>query len=311
MKTLVITAAGANLQTLYEALAGVGVDDVQVLSSHVTDRMLDDHESTFVVGVLGSATVVPTHDGDEASDAVRAPGFVDTDVMLRIGRQIEQGFQTLVIVPPPLPVPAPAAGLVVAPCPVSDLDSLSLHLWAFVSSISSRPRAAGQSATSARRPPALARLKSTIRLLKSLKSVDPSTGARVTGFQLENLVLQLLHYAGAEVAERPRLGARDEGFDAALIPHDDSKDIFLVEVAAGHLDRRRLAERAQRLQRAVITNDSALGLLIYKDDDNRRFEPEVIPAVIMMAADDLAERLENASLTQIVSEEIAAVARQL
>jgi hypothetical protein len=56
-------------------------------------------------------------------------------VLLRVGMALERGVPTCLIAPPPLQVPTGLSSLMVVPCPVDDLESLRLHLWAFANEV--------------------------------------------------------------------------------------------------------------------------------------------------------------------------------
>lgn len=309
MKALVITAAGLNLGPLREALAGAGVDEILVLGSHVGDRVLDEDELAFVVGVLSPASGRPSADRDD-DGAANVPGFADTDVMLRVGRLVERGLQGLVIVPPPSTPPAPADGLVAALCPADDPATLNLHMWAFVSGL---PARMGRRSVPTADVPQItsSMVENPAAVIKRLKVLLREAGQPAASFQVERIVMEALQRAGADVAASHVRSAGDAGYDLAVIPFHGAKDVFLVEVIAGRLERRRLRDHAFRLQQAVIRRDGALGMLIYQDAEGRRFEPDVVPAVITMSAEDLLNRLQSQSLKQLVDEEVAAAARRL
>lgn len=311
MKSLIIAAAKISLGVLHQLLEEVGVQEWSVLGNHVGDGAIETQDPDLVVGILSPDAQGVRPNSDSSGDSAKVAGFTNLDVMLRIGRFVERGNQTLLIVPPPLSLPAPAAGLSVAPCRLDDRASLELHLWAAAAG-------AGNARPVVIRPSQIMDApqrsnRSTDQIIRLLKALSRDGGSRssVSGLRIEEMILQLLRDSAAEVAENPARTGPDAGFDAALIPEKGSSKVFLVEIMTGDLQGSRLIDRARRLQSTVLERGSDLGILVYQDRLSRRFEPGFVPIVITIAAEDLVERLGETSLARIIDQEVAAAARRM
>jgi hypothetical protein len=310
MLAIIVAAANADTDTLMEVLQQAGVDEAWIVGNHASDTLLDDFSPDMVIGVL-QPELPPIMHGVELQRGGRAPRLSNLDVMLRVGRSIGRSCQALVIAPPPLQPPAPTALLFVATCPADDRKSLELHVWAFISGISNRQdgvKKTNQPGGYPERTPEMS-FASAVHRLKAIGSAADKNPS-VRAYEIEQLVVEMLQRAGAELAENPYRHEVDFGFDAAIVPAKSSGSVYLVEVKSGRLDRRKLVTTAERLQGAVISRGADLGLLIYQDVVGRVYSGIAVPGTIAINAASLG-RLDDISLTQLVAEELAAAAGSL
>jgi hypothetical protein len=298
MHAAIIRADGVDLTQLIEAAREADLEEAVVVGSAIGDHLIDNPRPDFVIGVLG-----PTHNLQRAAnppDPAKAAAFSNFDVMLRVGMTTERRIPTFLVVPPPLAAPTGPTSLVVAACPLDDLESLRLHLWAFTATLSGRHQPNGPEVAEGA---GYVDAKRLIRLLNAFRE-EGNPGAY--SLQIEQFVLQLFKEAEVELAEDRERGRRDEGFDMAALASRLSDDVVLIEVKAGRLTERRVHDAELRLQEAITNRRSRLGLLVYHDADGRRFPlRQATPLVVRIALQDLVERLGEQSFLGVLTEEMA------
>ncbi len=301
MRALVLSAAGLNLQTLIGTFGSVGIEDAWVISNNAGDTVVQDPAPDLVIGVL---------DPSQAPRALKTPAgpgasqFANIDVAIQAGIAAGQGLPVLLVVPPQLPRPADTLGLVVAPCPLDDFDTLRLHLWAFVSTMPSR---AALEASRASDEPVAFDATAVLKQLYAINGDDSSAS-----LQVERLIAAVLSRVGAEFVENPEHAEPDGRVDLAVLPSRSSTEILLIEVKAGRLSEERLSGAERQLQSYVIERHANLGLVLYHDfADNHWPSPRTIPLVIRMSARELIAGLVTNSLPQLINGVARDAARRL
>jgi hypothetical protein len=301
MRALVLSAAGLHLQTLIDTFISVGIENAWVVSNNAGDAVSQDPVPDLVIGVFD-----PSEAGQSAGAPI-GPGtsqFANIDVAIRVGMAITQGLPTLLVVPPPLPKPADTLGVVVAPCPLDDFDTLRLHLWAFVSTMPSR---AALEASRASAEPVPFDATPILNQLYAIKGNDGSAA-----LQVERLLAAVLSRVGAEFVENPESDGPGGRVDLAVLPSRSSTEILLIEVKAGRLSEQRLSDAERQLQTYVIERHASLGLVVYHDfADNHWSSPRTIPLVIRMSARELIAGLVTNSLPQLINGVARDAARRL
>ena len=291
MRALVLSAAGLNLQTLISTFGSVGIEDAWVISNNAGDAVVQDPAPDLVIAVLDPS------EGQRVPGSPVGPGasqFGNIEVAIRAGKAAGQGLPVLLVVPAPLPRPADTPGVVVAPCPLDDFDTLRLHLWAFVSTM---PTRAALEASRARAEPVAFDATPILNQLYAIKGDDSSAS-----LQVEQLIAAVLSRVGAEFVENPEHDGPGGRVDLAVLPSRSSTEILLVEVKAGRLSEERLSEAERQVQRYVIERHASLGLVLYHDfADNHWPSPKTIPLVIRMSARELIAGLVTNSLPQLIN----------
>jgi hypothetical protein len=195
-------------------------------------------------------------------------------------------------------------GVVVAPCPLDDFDTLRLHLWAFVSTM---PSHAALEASRRSTEPVAFDATAILNQLSAIKGDDSSAS-----LQVERLIGTLLSQVGAELVENPEHDVPDGQVDLAVLPSRSSTEILLIEVKAGRLNEARLAEAERELQGYVMERHASLGLVLYHDFAGNHWpSPRTIPLVIRMSARELVAGLKTNSLPQLINGVARDAARRL
>lgn len=286
MQTLILSAGGINLSTLTNALRQAQVDQGWVVTNNAGETLIGDSSPNFITAVFNPSTA-------RAEPSVGGIPFNNVDVALRAGRAVGQGYPVLLIAPPPLRPPADMPGVVVAPCPLDEQDTLYLHIWAFVSTLPGRAHLPPQPSIS---PPTDFDATS---ILEQLYRIDDTRG--IAGLQIERLVASLLSQAGAELVENRETKQSGSEVDLAFLPSRNDSDVVIAEIKAGRLTEGRLAEAEQQLQRHVLERHASLGLLLYHDFDGKNLPNEqVTPLIARMSVRQLIAGLQTNSLPQLL-----------
>jgi hypothetical protein len=289
--TLVLSAAGAALETLTAALSDAGVDEGWVIRNSAAESVIRSSAPDFITAVLNPAPVLL----DTEFTGPGASLFTNLDVAARAGRAVGQGYPVLLVVPPPLPRPADLMGAVVAPCALDDFEVMRLHVWAFVSTLSGRVHLASPESVA---PPVGFDATSVLSQLYQIDSKQRSAAS-----QVERLVASLLSQVGAELVENLDRDKPDGRVDLAFLPSRDTGDIVLAEVKAGQLTEKTLSIAEEQLQRYVAERHASLGLLLYHDFDGRRLPGRrtTPPVTVRMSVRELITGLATNSLPQLLS----------
>jgi hypothetical protein len=286
VQTLILSAGGINLNELTNALRQAQVDQGWVITNNAGETVIGDSSPDFITAVF-SPSIAP------AGPSAGGVPFTNVDVAIRAGRAVGRGQPVLLVAPPPLRAPADMPGVVVAPCPLDEQDTLYLHIWAFVSTLPARAHLPSQPSVS---PPADFDATSILEQLYSIGTTHNAAGS-----QLERLVASLLSQAGAELVENQESERSASRVDLAFLPSRTDADVVIVEIKAGHLSERPLAEAEQQLQRHVLERHASLGLLLYHDFDGKNLPNEhVTPLIARMSVRELIAGLQTNSLPQLL-----------
>jgi hypothetical protein len=288
----VVTAGGVNLHTFYEALGGIGSFEVWALPNEVGDRYLFTQTNSFIIGILREESI-----SVDAGEPVR--GFSNLDVMLRIGRAAERQLPALVLVPPSVKLPAPTAGVVFASCRVDDPAVLHIHLWGFFAATPTTDSVVGRNNWRLKKS---FDVSSAMEALTVLPTVQPALGA-----QFEALLRNIFAQAGARVTTSPRdddpQAKKSLQADMAIVPSDDSPEVILIELKAGHLSEKRVNAAEWRLARYLDMQSSRVGLVVYHDLLGRKFQSKsLISGVARISADDLIQALGSGELHKVIAD---------
>lgn len=287
MHASLVVAAGSDVQTLATALQGVGVDEAFVLGNAFGDHFLFDPLPDMVIGLLNPDLADPA-----------TPSLSNLDVMLRMGRAIEKGIPTLLIVPPPMSAPTATQGISYAMCRADAEELLKTHLWAFLAKVASNQRQS---------PPVPHNSLKTGAYRARLEQLKHTGRAA----HFEELIEKVLTDAGAAVEVNPKTSV-DTAIDFALIPSSGSPNVVLVECKWGNISERVIGDVEARLQQYVISRGAQLGVVIYQDVKGRRISSRhPTPLVVHLSADELLDGLESGDLPQVLSNAAAAAAREL
>lgn len=281
----VVAAGTVDLSTVLAVLEHVGFDEWVVANNPVGDTQIFTPRPLVVVGVLETG-----HDRTLPSE-----GFSNLDVMLRLGRSVEQGIPTLIIAPPQGAPFHPPKNMFVARCPANNEEALSLYLWSFA-------RALGVTRTTEPTTPRKRSPKFDINDVRSMIQNLPQKPAELSN-AVEQLVSFLLENSGAQILHHWQSDSRDGAFDMVLLPSPDATSVILVEVKTGNLSNGALDRSEQKLAASVSDTGASLGILIYHDIDWRIFTKRRSTSyVVRIALIELVERLYSQALLTAISE---------
>lgn len=281
----VVAAGTVDLSTVLAVLEHVGFDEWVVANNPVADTQIFTPRPLVVVGVLEYG-----HDRTLPSE-----GFSNLDVMLRLGRSVEQGIPTLLIAPPQGAQFHPPKDIFVARCPTNNEEALSLYLWSFA-------RALGVTRTNEPTTPRKRSPKFDIDDVRSMIQNLPQKPAELSN-AVEQLVSFLLENSGAQILHQWQSDSRDGAFDMVLLPNPDATSVILVEVKTGNLSNGALDRSEQKLAASVSDTGASLGILIYHDVDWRIFTKKRSTShVVRIALVELVERLYSQALLTAISE---------
>ena len=287
MQTLIVSAGGINHSSLINALRQAEVDEGWIITHNAGESLIGESRPDFVTAVFNPAADVAT------PDSVGGIPFTNLDVAMRAGRAAGQGYPVLLVVPPPMRPPADLPGVVIAPCPLDDPETLRLHIWAFVSTLPGRAHLPPQPSVS---PPAGF---DATGVLEQLQGIDSTRDA--ASLQVERLVASLLSQAGAELVENQETEKPSREVDLAFLPSRTAGDVVIVEIKAGHLTERQLDEAEQQLQQHVIERHTSLGLLLYHDFEDRHLpNKHATPLIVRMSVRELVAGLKTNTLPQLL-----------
>ena len=285
---------------LFDVFEDLGVDEGWVITSNAGESLIGESIPDFVTAVFNPHVDVTN---SESSGGWATP-FTNVDVAIRAGRAVGQGYPVFLVVPPPLQEPTDLAGVVVAPCPLDDFDTLRLHLWASVSTLPGRLSPPAQASLST---PMDFNATSVLDRLAEIDGSQPGAGLRV-----EQLVTSLLSQVGAVLVASHGREVFANPINLAFLPSRDTSDVVLVELKVGHLTEPRLAEAEQQVQQLVLERRASLGLLLYHDVGGRNLPSKhVTPLVIRLSVRQLVAGLATDSLTQLLSRVVQEAIRRM
>ncbi len=290
MHALLLGPAGLDLGPVADAALDVGIEGFWVQKFNVGEPPFGDSLPNLVIAVLDPQP--PAEIGVSLGPGGTAP-FTNLDVAIRAGRASGQGYPVLLVVPHPLSRPADLGGVVVAHCPLNDLDALRLHMWAFVSTLPARSQLPSP------QPVARPTVFDATTILDQLEGVGRRQGS--ASMQVERLVASLLSQVGAELVENPDRRQPDSRIDLAFLPTRDAAGVVLVEIKAGRLSEDILAAAERQLGDYVIERHASLGLLLYHDLEGQNLPSKgTVPLVIRMSVRQLVAGLQINSLPQLI-----------
>jgi hypothetical protein len=306
MDAAIIRAGGVDLTQIAEACGEAGINEAIVIGSSIGDHLIDRPRPAVIIGVLQSSEGQSPEGAPAGSPGLAGvSAFTNYDVLLRVGMALERGVPTCLIAPPPLQVPTGLPSLMIVPCPVDDLESLRLHLWAVTNAVS----VDSQHVTA---PVSTRKQINANYFLRSLESIFRDGNPGVRAQRTEQLTAQLLREAGLGFAESPERGGPDEGFDIAVLPDQLSDEMTFIQVKSGHLDERRLHDAELRLQETVINRRCQLGVLIYHDAEGRRLPAATTtPLIVRIALEDLILRLGRENFRRVLDDEVASAVERI
>ncbi|WP_147340997.1 restriction endonuclease [Actinomadura logoneensis] len=302
MDAAIIRAGGVDLTHIIQACDEAGIDETVIIGSAFADQLIERPVPAIVIGVLRPTTLDDVDNSDPNSD--KSLTLTNFEVLLRVGRALEKGAATCLVVPPPLRPPKGISSLTVISSPVDDFESLRLHLWALTAAQSRE-----DSQSSSQEPDK--RYIDQNYFLQSLREISRGNDPGRRAMQTEQLAGELLRAAGVAFAEHSEMSAGDRGYDLAVLPDRLSGDITYIQIKAGRLDERRLHDEELRLREAVLRRHCQYGVLIYHDADGRKLPSKrATPLVVRIALEDLIHRLGNKDFRRILSEELAEAAER-
>ena len=285
VRASVVTASGVNLKTLVDVLGRAGVQDVSVFANAIGDAFLFEPRPDFVIGVLSPVARDPQQ------------GLTNLDVMLRIGRAVQQELPTLLIIPPPLLNVSPMAGVAVAYCPIDHETALTLHISAIIATAASQRDEVPKEPL----PPKKSGLTSVIRYLAS--------GPDLSTYDFEQLIIAVLESdPGARALISQVRDADDRGVDFVMAPTEAPSSIVLIEAKTGPVTERSLSRWENQLHNWVANRNASLGLLIYYDPEGTEFPARSSsdsPLVVSISLKSLAEELRSQTLPQVLNKAAA------
>ncbi len=277
----VISATGVVLKTLIDVLQRAGARKISVFANAIGDSFVFDPRPDFVVGVLSPTARDPQQ------------GLTNLDVMLRIGRSVEQHIPTLLIVPPPLLAVSPMPGVAIAYCPTDHEEALTLHVSAIVATSTPQDGEVHEQAQT----PTKSGVADRIEQLTNRPNLS--------AVEFETLLIEILTSdPGSRAAVVSKVMAADKmGVDFVVSPTEAPSSVVLVQAKMGHQTPQSILRSEEELRTYVTNSKASLGLLVVYDPEAPEIPihtAPIAPFVISVSLKNLAERLLTQNLLRVL-----------